>query len=139
MTLNRISGLVVTAIAVLLILWIIPNHTEIDELATLKPSALPYITASIILIMGLIQVVFPGGKAEFDLKSTLQVGFYFALSLAGVYLMNLIGFLIAAPTLILVVMILIGERRPLWLISGIILMPVTIWYSVDILLNWPLP
>ena len=120
-------------------LWIIPNHTEIDELATLKPATLPYITATIVLIMGLLQVVFPGGKAEFDLKNTLQVGFYFALSLAGLYLMSLIGFLIAAPILILLVMILIGERRPLWLVSGVILMPLSIWASIELLLNWPLP
>lgn len=139
MILNRISGLVVVALGLLLILYIIPNHTEIDEFSTLAPSTLPYITASIALIMGLVQLIFPSGKAEFNPGPALRVGFYFLLSLAGLYMMSLIGFRIAAPLLILIVMILIGERRPLWLISGILVMPLVMWYAVEVLLNWPLP
>jgi putative tricarboxylic transport membrane protein len=139
MTLNRLSGLVVASLAILLIFWIIPNHTEVAEFSSLEPSTLPYITAGIALIMGLLQLIFPSGKAEFNLGPAFKVAFFFAVSLAGLYIMSLVGFLIAAPLLVLVVMMLIGERRPLWLISGIVIMPLVMWASVEILLNWPLP
>ena len=45
------------------------------------------------------------------------------------------GFLIAAPVLVLVLMLVIGERRPLWLFAGIVLVPLGIWSSIELLLK----
>jgi hypothetical protein len=36
-------------------------------------------------------------------------------------------------------MLSIGERRPLWLIAGIVLIPLAMWSSIELLLNRPLP
>lgn len=139
MTLNRMSGLVVAIMGAILMFWIIPHQTEIVNSGWLKPRTLPRVTSAIIIIGGLIHFIFPAGKAEFDLAFSRRIGMFFAITIAGIYLMKLIGFVLAAPLFILVIMILIKERRPLWLVSGIILLPAVIWFCVDFLLNKSLP
>jgi putative tricarboxylic transport membrane protein len=139
MTLNRISGFFVAVAGAIALLWIIPNQTEIADSGWLRPATLPKITSIVIIMTGLVQFALPTGKAEFQLTLTLRVILFFVISLLSLYLMNLLGFLIAAPALVLIVMILIGERRRLWLVSGFCLMPLAIWVAVDILLNRPLP
>ena len=139
MTLNRMSGLVVAAVGAILLFWIIPHHTELVGDTWLEPTTLPRATSITIMICGLLHFVFPTGKAEFDLAFTGRVTLFLIISIIGLYLMQVVGFLIAAPILVLVLMVLIGERRPLWLISGIILLPASIWFCVDFLLDRPLP
>ena len=139
MTLNRLSGLVVVILGAILFFWIIPDQTEIADSGWLKPATLPKITSITIILSGVIHFIFPTGKAEFDVAFSLRVGLFFVISVIGLYLMNLIGFVLAAPILILVIMIIVGERRPLWLVSGIILLPASIWFCVNLLLNKPLP
>ncbi len=139
MTLNRMSGFVVLIMGLVLFFWIIPYQTEIMESGWLKPTTLPRITSVIMIISGAVHFIFPTGKADFDLRFTLRVGLFFVISVIGLYLMGKFGFVLVAPTLILIIMLIIGERRPVWLISGIILLPLTIWYCVDFLLDKPLP
>ena len=133
------SGLAVVIAGTILLFWIIPNQTEFVDSGWLKPATLPRIASIIFIISGLIQFIFPTGKAEFDAAFSLRVGLFFVISAIGLYLMSLIGFVLAAPILISVIMIMIGERRPLWLVAGIILLPASIWFCVDLLLNKPLP
>jgi putative tricarboxylic transport membrane protein len=139
MTLNRLSGLVVTLAGIILLFWIIPNQTETVALGWLKPNTLPNIITIVIIILGLFHFILPSGKAEFDIKLALRIGLFFMITMASLYFMSVVGFLIAAPTMVMIVMILIGERRPLWLVSGIVLGPAAIWATVDLLLNRPLP
>ncbi len=139
MTLNRISGLVVTVAGLILLFWAIPYHTELADVAWLEPATLPQITAIIIIICGVLHLIFPTGKAEFDLVFSGRVAMFLVISIIGLYLMHLTGFLIAAPILVLVLMVFIRERRPFWLIAGIILLPAAIWFCIDFLLDRPLP
>jgi len=139
MTLNRISGLVVAVLGLILLFWIIPRHTETVDYAWLRPATLPIITAIIVIISSLVHLIFPSGKAEFDVPLALRAGLFFTISLIGLFLMHLVGFLIAAPLLVMVLMLLIGERRPFWLIAGIVLIPLAMWSSIELLLNRPLP
>ncbi len=139
MTLNRISGLVVAVLGVILLFWIIPRHTETVDYAWLRPATLPTITAVIVIISSIVHLIFPSGKAEFDVPLALRAGLYFVISLIGLSLMYFVGFLIAAPLLVMALMLLIGERRPLWLIAGIVLIPLAMWSSIVLLLDRPLP
>jgi len=108
MTPNRISGLLVAIIGLVLLFWIIPRHTEAVDSGWLRPATLPTITAVIVIVTSIIQVLFPTGKVEFDVKAAVRAGFFFAISLLSVYLMHIAGFLIAAPVMIAVLMLLIG-------------------------------
>jgi putative tricarboxylic transport membrane protein len=139
MTLNRISGLVVAVLGLILLFWIIPRHTETVDYAWLRPATLPIITTVIVIISSIVHFIFPSGKAQFDVPLALRAGVFFVISLAGLLLLHLVGFLIAAPLLVMVLMLLIGERRPLWLIAGIGLTPLAMWSSIELLLNRPLP
>ena len=57
-------------------------------------------------------------------------------SLAGaVGLMSVIGFMLVSPVLALVLMRIGGERRPLWLVVGALVMTALIWFCVAFLLG----
>lgn len=122
-----------------LLFWIIPAQTEVLDSGWLNPTTLPRITAVIIILAGLFHLVFPSGTAEFDVAFSFRMGLFFIITSAGIYLMDLIGFIIVAPLLVLVIMMMIKERRPLWLAMGVILLPALIWFCVDFLLDKPLP
>ena len=139
MTLNRLSGVVVAVFGIILLFWIIPRHTETVDYAWLRPATLPVITAVIVIITSLVHLIFPTGKAEFDVPLALRAGLFFVISLIGLYVMHLAGFLVAAPLLVMVLMVLIGERRPLWLVAGIVVLPLAMWSSIVLLLGRPLP
>ena len=139
MTLNRLSGVVVAVFGIILLFWIIPRHTEAVDYGWLRPATLPKITATIAAISGIIHILFPLGKANFDAQLAVRAGLFFVISLAGLFLMYHVGFIIAAPLLVMVLMLTIGERRPLWLFAGIVLIPLAMWSSVELLLNRPLP
>ena len=139
MTLNRLSGLAVVVFGTLLLFWVIPVHTEPVDYGWLRPATLPNITAVVIIISGLIHVLFPAGTAEFDGASAKRAGLFFAISLAGLFVMRHLGFLVAAPLMALVLMVMVGERRPLWLAAGVAMIPLGIWSSIELLLKRPLP
>jgi putative tricarboxylic transport membrane protein len=139
MTLNRLSGVVVAVFGIILLFWIIPRHAEPVDYGWLRPSTLPNITAIIIVISSIIHVLFPSGTAEFDVRPAMRAGFFFVISLAGLFIMRHLGFLIAAPLLAVVLMLIVGERRPLWLFAGVVMVPLGIWSSIELLLKRPLP
>ncbi len=139
MTLNRLSGLLAGFVGMLLLFWIIPNHTETADSGWLKPSTLPNITAIIIILSGGIHFLFPKGSAKLDLEVSARAGLFLGIGVLGVSLMHMAGFIIAAPVLMLVLMLTVGERRWPWLVIGVILLPAFIWFCVDFLLKRPLP
>jgi putative tricarboxylic transport membrane protein len=138
MTPNRISGLVVAVFGFILLFYIIPRHTEAVTHGWLRPATLPILSTSVLILASIVHVIFPAGKAEFDIRSAVRAGLFFAVSLAGLYLMHSAGFIIAAPLMVAALMLLIGERRPLWLVTGIAVVPLAIWSTIVLLLNRPL-
>lgn len=135
---NRMSGVVVSIFGIVLLLYIIPSQTEAVDSGWLKPATLPTIAAIIITIAGLLHSVFPKGGMEFDRSSSLRALLFFIIGVLGVWLMT-VSYLMAAPLLVLVLMLVIGERRWKWLFVGVVLMPVSIWFFIDYLLKRPLP
>jgi len=53
--------------------------------------------------------------------------------------MSRFGFVIVSPVLALAIMLLFGERRPIWLALGCVGMPAIIWLLVVQILERPLP
>jgi putative tricarboxylic transport membrane protein len=139
MTLNRLSGIVVVVFGILLLFWIIPRHTEPAHFGWLRPATLPDVTAVVMVISGIIHVLFPVGTAKFDVRPAMRAGLFFLISLAGLFIMHHLGFLIAAPLLAMVLMLMVGERRPIWLLAGAVMVPLGIWISIELILKRPLP
>ena len=139
MTLNRLSGLVVAVLGAIVLLWIIPRHTETVASGWLEPATLPIITTVVVIIASIVHFFLPTGKAEFDVPLALRAGLFFVISFIGLYVMHRAGFLVAAPLLVMVLMLLVGERRPLWLFTGIVLIPLAMWSAIVLILKRPLP
>ncbi len=139
MSLNRLSGIIAAVFGIILLVWIIPRHTEAVDYGWLRPATLPRVTAVIIIISGIIHLLFPSGTAQFDARPALRAGLFFGISLAGLFVMHHLGFLITAPLLAMTLMLMVGERRPLWLFAGAAMVPLGIWTAIDLLLKRPLP
>lgn len=55
------------------------------------------------------------------------------------YAMSQYGYIYVAPLFALLIMLKVGERRPLWLFIGVIVMPALIWVLVTLVLDRGLP
>jgi putative tricarboxylic transport membrane protein len=139
MTLNRLSGLVMALLGAVMLFWVIPDQTETVRHGWLEPDTLPNIIMVTVILLGLFHFILPTGTATFDIKVALRISLFFGMALSSLYLMSIAGYRIAAPVMVLVIQLLIGERRPLWLISGVVLLPAVIWLAVEVLLELPLP
>lgn len=135
---NRISGIFVSLFGVVVLFFVIPNQIEIVDYGWLKPATLPSLAAIIIIVSGALHSVFPKGGVEFEPALALRALLIFSIGVLGLWLMT-VKYLIAAPLLMLVLMWVIGERRWGWLFIGVVLLPTSIWFCVDYLLQRPLP
>ena len=69
----------------------------------------------------------------------IVAAFVFGVGASRIGLPPLVGYLLAAPVMILILMLMIGERRPLWLVTGILIIPLAVWGTIELLLKRPLP
>lgn len=133
---NRWAGVCVAALALLFLIFIIPNHSSASDYGWMRPRTLPTICAVALILLGLALAFFPSGQMPpgNHLRAVFIMG-VLALALVG---FAYGGFLIAAPLLMAVLMLVSGERRPLWLFIGVATVPLLIWFVVTIILGRPL-
>ncbi len=136
---NRLSGLVVFLLGLAIIFILIPAETETVDYGWLRPATLPTIAASIISVAGLLHLLFPQGRVELELFVVLRAALFLMIAVAGLWGMSRFGFTIAAPLMLLLIMLIIGERRWPWLLTGVVLLPAFVWLCIDFLLKRPLP
>jgi len=129
------------------IAYLIPAYTEYSEDFTLQPSLYPLFAAWVITLMsGLLFV-----SRLLERKSGSEKGPGFALEnlwhllvvvsvlAAVVYAFDKIGFLLTGIALVLILMLYVGERRPLRLIATSVGTPLFIYGVFELLLEMPLP
>jgi len=136
---NRLLGLCFAAFGAFMLLVVIPWQTEVIDYGWMRPRTLPNAMAAVITAAGLILAIRPRGEIAFQRRSAARAAMYLALVAAGVWLISLFGYEVVAPALALALMLLIGERRPLWLAIGVVGVPLAIWLAVPVLLDRPLP
>jgi len=129
----------VAVLGLLLFFVIIPYDTEVVDYGWVRPQTVPNAMAWLLTIAGIMLVLRPNGDVPFDLRRSLRAGLFLAILGTGLYLIGRFGFVAVAPGLALLIMILIGERRPFWLGLGTAGLPSLIWFVVTILLERPLP
>ncbi len=139
MTANRISGLLVALTGLVLWLVVIPANTETVGSGWIRPETLPLACAIALVGLGLLQAVPRGRPVELSTAQTLRAGLFAALAFLAVWAMAAGGFRIAAPAFALALMLLVGERRPVWLAVGAIGVPAAIWLTAVPLLDRTLP
>jgi putative tricarboxylic transport membrane protein len=136
---DRMSGAFFCLFGLAMYFLVIPVYVETAEGGSLSPKTLPNIISIIIAISGGFLVIKPTAQQMRDPRKMAITGLYAALLAAGIYAMSWFGFEYVAPVLALSIMWMIGERRPLWLVSGVVIMPAAIWFAVTQLLGRGLP
>ena len=139
MNANRLSGLVFVGFGLLPFTVVIPWQVETVAYGWLKPRTLPRILAVFMVICGAVLAIWPpADRAGRDIRWA-RAALFAALLVVALALMSRLGFVLVAPVMALAIMLLAGERRPLWLILGAGGMPALIWLVVARLLERPLP
>ena len=127
---DRIVGLTLTILGLLLLFVIFPIAIEDIEGGSIQPNTLPNALAGLLAVCGLILALRPGQLSKREPQELVMVVLYLAVIAAGLFVMSFFGFVIVAPLLALAIMLLFGERRPLWLALGSLGMPAAIWFLV---------
>lgn len=138
-TVDRWVGLFFIGVAALFYGAVIPWQIETVDYGWLKPRTLPRILAVIIAIAGLGLVLRPTGDARPTSIPWLKSGLFAVCLIGALILIAQFGFVYVSPLMALVIMVLSGERRPLWLGLGVVVLPFVIWFCVVVLLGRPLP
>lgn len=139
MNADRASGAFFLLFGLALYFLIIPNYVEFVDGSNISPTTMPSIIALVIAVCGGILMLKPTAQTLRDPRKMAITGMYVAVLTLGIYAMSLWGFEYVAPVMALAIMWLIGERRPLWLLSGVVIMPTLIWFIVTHVLGRALP
>jgi putative tricarboxylic transport membrane protein len=139
LTADRASGLFFLTAGVSLYAAIIPAFVEQAEGGWLQPDTVPNAVSIVLAFCGAVLVVKPASHGGPNARELARAALYFTLLAAGLAAISLAGFLYAAPVLALAVMLCLGERRPIWLLTGSAVMPAAIWYLVAQVLERALP
>lgn len=136
---NRLSGLAIALAGLVLLAVIIPANTETVGYGWIRPQTIPDACAIALAIFGFAQLAFPTGSVFLRRSEILRVGLFAAVAFCAVWLIGKVGFIAGAPVFAASLMLLVGERRPSWLLVGCVALPATIWIAVVPLLDRTLP
>lgn len=140
MTIERFLGGITALCGVLLLLYGIPANVAHVEDAMMAARTFPQMAAWIFIVAGIVQMIFVKSKLTLPtLRELLRVILVLSLILAMVFLMEHFGYLVGAMSLMAAVMVIIYERRPLWLLIAIAAVPIGVWVLFEVLLLRPLP
>lgn len=139
MTLDRLCGLAVAGLALALLLFVIPAQVEVVDYGWVRPETLPSLAAAALLLLGLLQAAIGGGAIRPERRAIVRALLYLGYTAAAVWAMGRLGFVWVAPAMVLLLMLWIGERRPLWLGLGTVAVPAAVWGVVVGLLDRTLP
>lgn len=136
---DRASGLFFFILGTLFYLYVIPTFVESVDSGSIHPNTFPNALCIMIALCGLVLVVKPTSHHVHSVSDMAMSAVYFSVICASLYAMTFFGYVEVSPFLALVLMLLIGERRPLWLFCGVAVMPTLIWFLVEVVLERGLP
>jgi len=136
---DRATGAFFVLFGLAMYFLVIPTYVEQVDGGNLAPDTLPNAISIVIAICGVLLMFKPTGHRPPDWRHFALTGIYVAIIGAAVYAMTWFGFIYVAPVLALLLMLMIGERRPLWLAAGVVAVPGAIWFFVTQLLDRALP
>ncbi|NKB63096.1 MAG: hypothetical protein GKR95_13570 [Gammaproteobacteria bacterium] len=136
---DRITGALIATFGGVLYLFIIPRFVDSSQSSWIRPDTIPLATSFVIVLCGAFLVFKPTAHSLQNLRGHFKAVLFFLLLALGLYAMSMFGFVYIAPLLALSLMLLIGERRLLWLGLGVIGVPFAIWLLVVRVLERSLP
>lgn len=137
---KRAVGIGAIGLGVFLLLVGIPMNVTSTGTIILNPALFPIVAAWLLILLGGIQVAFPGPAPKLPpLSEPLRFGLFAALTAAAAMALEEVGYLATGIALMALVALFIYERRPLWLAITVIGVPVGIYVFFEYLLERPLP
>ena len=139
MLVNRLSASFFIFLGLAFIYFIFPIEIEKLDYGWVRPQTLPNICAFLLIIFGIVQFIFPKGKVVLEFEQILWSGVFVLAAFIAVFGFHYLGFIYTAPIFALSIMFLLGEKRILWLLLGVFLIPFLILLIVEQLLGRLLP
>ena len=139
-TLDRVSGALVALGGLWLLTYGIDAHVKVTGFESPSPQLFPRIGAWVLLVFGVAQVALT--RTETELPTGRVLGRYALVSvmlIGMVWIMEHFGFVIGAMAMLSALMLIVYERRPLWLVVTVVAVPLSIWLIFEVLLERPLP
>ena len=136
---DRYSGTFFLLFGLAMYFLVIPTYVEITDEGNIAPSTMPNWISLVISFCGGMLLLKPTAYQTQNIRYFNVTAAYVAILSIGIYAMSHFGFEYVAPVLALALMAMIGERRPLWLLAGVVIIPATIWFFVVQILNRVLP
>ena len=139
LTTDRITGAFFALLGLFLYFVFIPSSVEQIESVWLAPDTFPNFLSILLTGFGAALIIFPSEQRPPNTAEVAKVGLYVVILTIGYYAIAQIGYVYIAPLIALAIMLILGERRLLWLATGVVLMPAIIWFAIVILLDRSLP
>ena len=137
--LDRVLGGVVMTFGASLLLFLIPAFTSPQPGSPTDPALFPQIAGWMFVLLGGLQIVFPGNmQMTLTMREVSRLSVLTLCLVAASILMPVVGYLPASIALMVVVMLMIYERRPLWTIISVVAVPVGVWIAFEFALKQPL-
>jgi len=139
-TTERILGGIAIAFGGLLLFEIIPDNARSIEGLIVDPSTFPNMAAFLIAGLGIIQIV--ASKQRMPLPTAREfwrVLMIAALTAVAVLALGEVGYLATMFVFMALIIVIVHERRPVWMATVIVGMPVVVWAFFEVLLKRPLP
>lgn len=138
---ERILGLFSVFFGALLLAFLIPTYVSGDATDIGDPTLFPRIAGWLFVFLGGLQVIFAAPSKE-TLPSKREISrliLFMGAMLIGTALLPIVGFIPYAMGLMAVVLVLVFERRPLWILLTVIFVPIGTWLLFEQVLQRPLP
>lgn len=141
MLVHRLGTAAFLVFGLFLYFVLIPNHVETISYGWLRPGTLPNALAILLIVFAFLQMFTPPNDTEElpTLPEFVRAVLFIIGVIACVYAMGQFGFLPVSIVMALILMLVVGERRPHWLALGGAVIPVSVWYTTEVFLGRPLP
>ena len=136
---DRASGAFFLLLGLVTYFLVVPNFVETVEGGILAPASMPNAISLIIAFCGGLLILKPSPHSLPARHFFTAAGTYAVVLAAALFPMAVFGFEFVAPLLALLLMLMAGERRLLWLAVGAVAVPGAIWFFVSQLLDRALP
>lgn len=134
----RIASAVIAVGCIAFLLLVLPEQVDAFASGVIRPATIPAATLVLMAISAMVMVFEPMKEKDANAEFLVRMAFIVACFFCALITLNFIPFQYVMPVFAFVTMVQIGERRWLWLIAGS-LVPVLVWFLIEVVLGRPLP
>jgi hypothetical protein len=137
---RRIPGIASALLGVLLLLVAIPANVTDTGTIIMNPALFPKVAAWLLIGLGLLQVAAAGPAPEMPEPAEMgRFALVATLTVAATVALRPLGFPVTSVLFMAAVALMVHERRPVWLLTTVVGIPLGVWLFFDRLLERPLP